>query len=78
MTFNPSRRPRLRLDAALYKELHARILERDGWRCQICGRMSNLQVHHIQSRGRLGDDTGENLITLCASCHKGIHLKVTD
>jgi len=69
------RRPRLKLDASLYKELHRRILERDGWRCQYCGSLDNLQVHHIQSRGRLGDDVEENLITLCASCHEMIHLR---
>jgi 5-methylcytosine-specific restriction endonuclease McrA len=78
VTFNTSRRPRLRLDAPLYKELHRKILERDGWRCQYCGFMSNLQVHHIRSRSRHGDDAEENLITLCASCHKRIHLRLND
>jgi 5-methylcytosine-specific restriction endonuclease McrA len=78
MTFIPLRRPRLRLDATLYKELHTRVLKRDGWRCQSCGCMRNLQVHHIQSRGRLGDDTEENLVTLCAPCHGQIHLGLAD
>lgn len=32
--------------------------------------MEGLQVHHIQPLRRLGDDTSENLITLCASCTK--------
>jgi 5-methylcytosine-specific restriction endonuclease McrA len=32
--------------------------------------MEDLQVHHIQPRGRLGDDAAENLITLCAACHE--------
>jgi 5-methylcytosine-specific restriction endonuclease McrA len=78
VTFNPLRRPRLRLDAALYKELHTRVLERDGWRCQYCGCMKTLQVHHIQSRGHLGDATEENLVTLCALCHGQIHLGLND
>jgi 5-methylcytosine-specific restriction endonuclease McrA len=78
MTSNTLRRPRLRLDAPRYKELHRRILKRDGWRCQACGCMNNLQVHHIQSRSRLGDDAEGNLITLCASCHTEIHLGLTD
>jgi len=69
------RRPRLKLDTSLYKELHRQILERDAWRCQYCGSMDNLQVHHIQSRGRLGDDAEENLITSCAACHQTIHLE---
>jgi len=53
VTFSISKRPRLRLDAASYKKLHRRILERDGWRCQCCGARNSLQVHHIQSRGLL-------------------------
>jgi len=75
---NPSRRRRLRLDGPLYVELHRKILERDGWRCQYCGSMQNLQVHHMQSRGQLGGDTEGNLITLCAWCHEEIHLSLTD
>ena len=67
------RGPRLRLDPDFYRKLRAEVLERDGWRCQTCGRLDRLQVHHIRSRGRLGDDTDENLITLCADCHSDIH-----
>jgi 5-methylcytosine-specific restriction endonuclease McrA len=67
------RRPRLRLDPDSYRKLRAEVLQRDGWRCQNCGRPDRLQVHHIRSRGRLGDDAGENLITLCADCHGDIH-----
>ncbi|MHB8485804.1 MAG: HNH endonuclease [Candidatus Acidiferrales bacterium] len=66
---------RLRLDRQAYDELRKQVLERDGWRCQNCGSSENLQVHHIQSRGRLGADTLANLITLCACCHRDVHLK---
>ena len=78
MTSNRCQRSWLRLNRPPYTELHQRVLKRDGWRCQSCGCLRNLQVHHIQSRGRLGDDTEENLITLCASCHERIHLTLTD
>jgi 5-methylcytosine-specific restriction endonuclease McrA len=75
---NPLRRRRLRLAAPLYAELDRKILERDGWRCQYCGSTQDLQVDHIQSRRQLGSDAEGNLITLCASCHEGIHLGLTD
>jgi 5-methylcytosine-specific restriction endonuclease McrA len=68
-----AKRPRLKLDLEAYRQLCREVLERDGWRCQSCGRKENLQVHHIQPRGRLGDDAEENLITLCSSCHKSLH-----
>ncbi|MHB8616307.1 MAG: HNH endonuclease [Candidatus Acidiferrales bacterium] len=68
-------RPRLRLDRQAYDELRKQVLKRDDWRCQNCGSSENLHVHHLQSRGRLGDDTLENLITLCVCCHRDVHLK---
>jgi 5-methylcytosine-specific restriction endonuclease McrA len=67
------RRSRHRLDPDSYRKLHTEVLERDGWRCQYCGASNRLQVHHICSRSQLGDDTDENLITLCADCHGDIH-----
>ena len=68
------RKPRLRLNPDAYRKLRTDVLERDGWRCQNCGTSEWLQVHHIRSRSALGDDTPENLITLCADCHDRRHL----
>lgn len=67
------KRGRKRLATELYQKLRQEILRRDGWRCQFCGRREDLQVHHIESRGRLGNDSEENLITLCADCHRAVH-----
>jgi 5-methylcytosine-specific restriction endonuclease McrA len=64
---------RLRLDPEAYEALRQRMLRRDGWRCQSCGRMENLEVHHQRFRSRLGDDSEANLITLCAVCHASAH-----
>ena len=63
-----------RLDAVSYDSLRQHVLRRDGWRCQSCGSMSNLEVHHQQFRSQLGDDSAENLITLCADCHNALHM----
>ena len=68
------RRPRLRLDLESYRRLCRQVLERDGWRCQDCGSQVDLQVHHMNPRSQMGDDTEENLITLCAHCHAVTHL----
>jgi 5-methylcytosine-specific restriction endonuclease McrA len=64
-----TKRPRLRLDPHSYDKLGQQILCRDGWRCQACGRMSDLEVHHIEFRSHSGDDSDLNLITLCSACH---------
>ncbi len=71
------RRPRLRLDPEVYAALRQRVLQHDGWRCQKCGSLQNLEVHHVQSRSKLGDDAEENLITLCNRCHRSLHSTVS-
>ena len=63
----------LRLDSASYERLRQEILRRDGWKCQSCGAMSNLEVHHRKFRSHSGSDSKENLITLCTSCHATTH-----
>lgn len=64
---------RLRLDPSSYENLRQQVLRRDGWRCQLCGTMSNLEVHHQEFRSRSGDDSEENLLTVCAGCHAALH-----
>jgi 5-methylcytosine-specific restriction endonuclease McrA len=65
---------RLRLDPVSYETLRQKILHRDGWRCQLCGAMSNLEVHHKEFRSHSGQDSEENLITLCVCCHGETHI----
>ena len=67
------KRPRIKLSPTEYLSLHNQVLERDGWRCQECGSLKNLQVHHLQPRSRLGGDTMTNLITSVLSCHGKRH-----
>jgi len=67
------KRPRFRLDPERYRRLKLTILERDGWRCQACGSLVGLEIHHIQRRSQSGDDSEGNLITLCSDCHRATH-----
>jgi 5-methylcytosine-specific restriction endonuclease McrA len=67
------KRIQLRLDPELYEQLRNQVLRRDGWRCQSCGTMSNLEVHHQEFRSHSGDDSEQNLITLCSACHATVH-----
>ena len=67
------KQPRFRLDHVSYEQLRNQVLGRDGWRCQACGSMSNLEVHHKELRSHSGDDSEENLITLCSTCHSAAH-----
>ncbi len=69
----PQQRRPTRLPAGEYDELRRRVLERDGWRCQRCGRRDRLEVHHLEHRSRGGRDANDNLIVLCRECHELIH-----
>jgi len=66
----------LRLDPLSYEILRQQVLRRDSWRCQSCGTMSNLEVHHKEFRSQSGNDSEANLITLCTACHHETHLLV--
>ncbi len=63
----------LRLDPLSYDALRQQVLRRDNWRCQLCGAMSNLEIHHQQFRSHAGEDADDNLITLCYKCHRIVH-----
>lgn len=42
-------------------------------RCQWCGRIDDTLVgHHMDSYGSSGDDSIENVITLCGQCHTNV------
>ena len=72
------KQPRIQLDPSAYDDLRLHVLQRDAWRCQVCGSSENLEVHHKEFRSQLGQDSEENLITLCVRCHGGIHASRRD
>lgn len=53
--------------------------KRDNWTCQHCGKQgghlgsAELHAHHIEPRSKGGEDTLNNLITVCHSCHEDLH-----
>jgi len=63
--------PRLRLDPELYERLRKQMLRRDGWRCQSPGRIWRFNTKEFRRRG--GDDSAQNLVTLCSQCHSLLH-----
>jgi hypothetical protein len=59
-----------------WQQLRLRVLERDGWKCLICGKSdSTLCVHHRRYlRGREPWEYElSDLATLCWDCHQGEH-----
>jgi hypothetical protein len=59
-----------------YANTKAYVLTRDGYSCQHCQGKSKdrrLEVHHIVFRSEQGSDEETNLLTLCKTCHDGLH-----
>jgi len=73
MTRAKLRTSQVKLANGGYKALRIQVLQRDDWRCQVCGRCENLEVHHQDFRSHQGSDNDENLITLCNPCHRAAH-----
>lgn len=74
---------RLRAIKHRYPQQQQRILERDNYMCQLCGEdKKRLNIHHKDGYGlshngihlpvKQRNDSPDNLITLCGSCHLGI------
>ncbi|VEN72842.1 HNH endonuclease [Candidatus Desulfarcum epimagneticum] len=60
------------------------VLRRDGYKCKNCGwshdewnrsDLRHLELHHVRHHASGGENTQENLITLCTVCHDDVHRK---
>ena len=55
-------------------ERKTKIMDRDGWKCYICGDKScALEVHHVVPVFLGGSNDDTNLVSLCHGCHLAIH-----
>jgi cytochrome c553 len=52
-----------------FQESREIVLKRDNYTCVDCGNKELLKVHHLDYTS----DEPDNLITLCASCHRKRH-----
>jgi len=57
-----------------YNNIKAYILDRDGYKCRLCGsKNKKFHIHHINLRSKGGSNEHTNLITICEDCHDKIH-----
>ncbi len=72
-----------------WNRIRERVRERDGFNCQVCGRMENGREHDVHHRvpfRTFRDDAGridreranrlDNLVTLCPECHRKVEMNV--
>jgi endogenous inhibitor of DNA gyrase (YacG/DUF329 family) len=65
------------LEPTEWKKLAQEVRKRDNFTCQLCGKKNATSVHHIIPRRIKIDNSPDNLITLCRSCHSKIE-RLTD
>ena len=49
------------------------VLSRDDFMCLRCNKTEDLQPAHYLARSLSGGDNADNIMTLCAYCHTGLH-----
>lgn len=62
--------------SAQYNQWRKEVFERDGYTCQVCGKIGkNLNAHHLWSFADHEDSrfVVDNGVTLCRSCHRKFH-----
>jgi len=71
-------------DRKISDYVRGRVLRRDNYKCVKCkwdksmwdkSDPRHLELHHIKAHAEGGENTEENLVTLCTVCHDEIHRK---
>ena len=53
-------------------ETYNKVMQRDNYKCRLCGTGLNLHLHHIDGRGKDLTNNVDNCIILCENCHLNI------
>lgn len=61
------------LRSDLWNSIRARVLRRDGNRCQCCGARAECVHHRNYSGATLSGSRLDGLLALCGGCHESIH-----
>lgn len=67
-----SRRYRDYMHSPAWRRRRAQAVKRAGFRCERCGSMRRLEVHHL-TYARLGAEAPADLRVLCHDCHRRQH-----
>ena len=54
---------------AVTQDTYNKVMQRDNYKCRLCGTSLNLHLHHIDGRGKDLTNDINNCIILCRHCH---------
>lgn len=58
----------------VWREKRRLVLERDRWRCAVCGSTDErLHVHHLRYGRKWGTEPLEDLVSVCSADHHALH-----
>lgn len=60
------------IHSSAWRKRRERALQLGHYRCAKCGSTTSLQVHHL-SYQHLGHELDNELVVLCAACHREVH-----
>jgi len=69
-------RQRVKRERDNFDGMYKKVLERDGYRCVVCGKTRNIIVHHKDGTGpgaKIRDNSIDMLEALCRGCHMNAH-----
>lgn len=61
-----------------WEEKRIKRIKHDKGRCYTCGTTRNLNVHHISYKRIFHEHTRNDLVTLCRSCHRNMHIFINE
>ena len=64
------KRGQIKLTGKAYANLRQKVFRLDGYKCRVCGSISNLTPHHMIRRSKIRLDIIENLLSLCLRCNQ--------
>lgn len=62
------------MNSPQWAEIKAKRKAIDGGKCCMCGSTQDLQIHHLTYRNFTQESPWTDVLTLCESCHKNVHV----
>jgi len=60
------------IHSEIWRARASEMIRKGGYRCQQCGNIGKLEVHH-NAYNRLGAELDSDLLVVCKKCHEKIH-----
>ena len=67
------RRSKRDMFAQAQKDLKRELITKRGEKCEICGSVEHIELHHINPISEGGANSRSNSMLVCSKCHQKLH-----